>query len=423
MTDYNIENSDPATVFAGGWGANADAGAHNGTTYLTAGAGDTATVTFHGTGITFYAITQSNMGEFSAAIDGGSPTTVDEYSASHLEQQPVWTVSGLTDGPHTLVITCLGTMGAGSGTWTYYDYCAVVEPGEVVTGVPATSDGAAIPGGIFGGFGVTVSGVPAESDGAAPAGVTKVIVPGPVAQSHGVALAGVIHYGERIHGPAAESVGAALTGRVTGNVVVGVPAISVGRALPGSLISVGSTVSGPVASSEGGAPSGGIYTGPYIENFCPNPSFEVDLTGYGELTGTVITQVGTNAAYGHHSMQVVTNGLASGEGVSTPLVTYLTETINGSAGVDLSGAAGTLVVSAYSNPGGVLLGSKTVLITPAWKRVILNDLDLFGGDEFFLVIRTPFAQHLTFLVDAVQYEENSPASMYIDGDQPGCEWV
>ena len=290
-----------------------------------------------------------------------------------------------------------------------------------VPGVTATSDSVALPGVVS--ISVSIPGVSAESDGTALAGITKVIVPGAIAESDAEALPGVVNYGRKVAGPSAESDGAALSGNVSGNVVVGVPATSVSRALPGSFISTGSTVSGPVAGSVSLALPGGVYTGPYIENFCPNPTFEVNLDGYAELTGTAIEQVGTNAAYGHHSMQVVTDGLASGEGVSTPLVTYLTETILGSAGVDLSGEAGTIVVSAYTNPGGVLLGSKTVMLTPAWQRVVLNSLDMFGGDEFYLLIRTPFAQRLTFLVDAVQYEENSPASMYIDGDQPGCEWV
>src|ERR1035441_10387322 len=122
-------------------------------------------------------------------------------------------------------------------------------------------------------------------------------------------------------------------------------------------------------------------------------------------------------------MQVVTDGLASGEGVIGPLVTYVTETIEGSLSVHLSGETGTVTVAGYSNPGGVLLGSATALLTPAWNRVVLEDLDLYGGDEVYLVIRTPFAQDLTFLVDAVQYEESSPASSYIDGDQPGCAWL
>ena len=213
------------------------------------------------------------------------------------------------------------------------------------------------------------------------------------------------------------------TDAITGFVGTGAHTATSISAAPAGAVNWGWTVPGPVANSPAVALAGGVYTGPLIENFCPNPSFEVSLAGYGALTGTTITQTGTNAAYGRRSMQVVTDGLASGEGVIGPLVTYVTETIEGSLSVHLSGETGTVTVAGYSNPGGVLLGSATALLTPAWNRVVLEDLDLYGGDEVYLVIRTPFAQDLTFLVDAVQYEESSPASSYIDGDQPGCAWL
>jgi hypothetical protein len=405
MTTTTVMGTDGSVTYTGTFLDWANVLALSGHWHYTDTGGDTITVPFTGTQIDVYGNESFNLGNASYAVDGGSPVTVSQYVAGGdaVWQQLLWSSGSLTNGAHTLVVTCLGTHESGSTDNNIgVDYFLVTDSG---------------------GSGVTVIGVTAESDGAALAGVTKVVVPGPVAESDGAALAGVVNYGCVVVGTVATSTSAALGGNVSGNVVVGVPATSVSRALPGSFISTGSTVVGPVASSVSLALPGGVYTGPYIENFCPNPSVEVDLTGYAGLTGTAITRVGTNAAYGHHSVQVVTNGLASGQGVSTPLVTYLDEIILGSAGVDLSGETGTLVVSAYTNPGGVLLASKTVLLTPAWQRVTLDGLDLFGGDEFYLVIRTPFAQNLTFLVDAVQYEENSPASMYIDGDQPGCEWV
>jgi hypothetical protein len=202
-----------------------------------------------------------------------------------------------------------------------------------------------------------------------------------------------------------------------------VPARESAAALPGS-VHFGWTVAGAVAHSSGSAPDGGIYTGPYIGNFCPNPSFEISLAGYTNLTGTAIAQTGTNAAYGHQSMQVMTEGHAPGEGVTGPVVTYYTEAIEGSMGVSLSSEApGTVVVSAYSSPGAVLLGSVTVELGIEWQRVTLSDLTIYGGDEVYLSITTPTAQSITFLVDAVQYEEQTPAAMYIDGDQPGSEWL
>ena len=56
------------------------------------------------------------------SVDGGTPTQVDTYSATTQAQAPVFSVSGLSSGTHTLKITVTGTMDpAGNSAYILVD--------------------------------------------------------------------------------------------------------------------------------------------------------------------------------------------------------------------------------------------------------------------------------------------------------------
>lgn len=160
----------------------------------------------------------------------------------------------------------------------------------------------------------------------------------------------------------------------------------------------------------------------FIKNLSPNPSFEVDLTGYTALTGTTISQSFVNAVAGQASLLVQTDGHVSNQGFFGPVAQY-NSPAQGSVSLYLSGITGVVRVSAVYNPGGNILASATVNLTPAWQRVELNSLAVPNGDFLYVLVETPFAQDIQFYVDAIQYEEASPASPYIDGDSYGCQWL
>lgn len=163
-------------------------------------------------------------------------------------------------------------------------------------------------------------------------------------------------------------------------------------------------------------------TQPYTTNLCTNPSFEIDLTGYTALAGTALSQL-DSALFGQFSMQVVTDGSVPGEGFIGPevLVPYVT---TGSISLYIFGETGDLTVSAVAAPNGTVLASTNITLAGGnYQQVVLNGLPLLEGQEMYVLVQTTTAQALTFLVDGVQYEPESPAHPYIDGNQPWCTWA
>jgi hypothetical protein len=161
----------------------------------------------------------------------------------------------------------------------------------------------------------------------------------------------------------------------------------------------------------------------YTNNFCPNPSIEVSTEGYAEILGTEqLSQVAVAYA-GQFALQVTTPGSVPGEGVTTPAGTVVASA-TGSGSLYIWGESGNLTVQALQNPGGQILGSIQVQLDgSAWQRVVLNDLAMTVNDDFYLAVSTTTAQAVTFVIDAVQYEPESPALPYIDGDSQYAKWA
>lgn len=162
----------------------------------------------------------------------------------------------------------------------------------------------------------------------------------------------------------------------------------------------------------------------FAYNFNTNPSAEVDLTGYAILHPGTTPEVMTQADYGYSglwSVSVTTPGIMPGEGISTPVGTILSP-VTGSASCWIYGETGSLVVTAVEN--GTTLGSAPVILDGSgWQRVVLNGLAMAtGNDPFQLLVQTAGTEAVTFLVDAVQYEPESPANDYFDGSYPGASW-
>jgi hypothetical protein len=160
----------------------------------------------------------------------------------------------------------------------------------------------------------------------------------------------------------------------------------------------------------------------YQTNLNVNPSFENNLLGYTAVGGVQLNHVSNNALHGQYSMQVVTDGLASGEGFFGPMAPFISTSV-ASVGLDVSGETGTLIVTAAYNPDGISLATQIVSLTPAWQRVTLSGLTVPSGSTLYIVVQTTSAQFITYYVDGVQYEPETPAQPYMDGDTPGATWT
>jgi hypothetical protein len=80
----------------------------DGTVSLTANTNDSATITWTGTQIKYYAGERPNRGIAAVSIDGGPETSIDEYAAQDTGDVLVFTSQVLATGTHTLKVRNTG---------------------------------------------------------------------------------------------------------------------------------------------------------------------------------------------------------------------------------------------------------------------------------------------------------------------------
>jgi hypothetical protein len=107
-----IQENDPAIIYSGTWAHNnAGVRAWNGGTAsfntLTQYAAQ-ATLNFEGTGLTWIGFRGPQAGIARVYLDGVQIATVDLYYPVELVRTPVFNVSGLSSGPHTLMVEATG---------------------------------------------------------------------------------------------------------------------------------------------------------------------------------------------------------------------------------------------------------------------------------------------------------------------------
>jgi hypothetical protein len=96
--------------YGSGWGLTTGVpDMYDGTANWSYTAGSVATLTFTGTEVALHAVKDVDQGIMDISVDGGSPTVVDDYSPTRIASGVVWTSPTLSEGTHTLTITCTGT--------------------------------------------------------------------------------------------------------------------------------------------------------------------------------------------------------------------------------------------------------------------------------------------------------------------------
>lgn len=113
-----INDTAPATSYTGtawAYSTSRGYGDYGDDVHYTTKNGDSASVTFYGTGFIYYAETYSDEGDIAVSLDGVSEGSVDAHSASRAAQQNVYSISGLALGLHTVTLTKL------SGTYMLVD--------------------------------------------------------------------------------------------------------------------------------------------------------------------------------------------------------------------------------------------------------------------------------------------------------------
>jgi hypothetical protein len=110
------EQTNPLIAYRSTW-ATATAPIYSGGSMrLSSASGAGFTVAFTGTGIDWLASVGKGYGNARVTLDGATSQTVSLYAAAYGDQKVVYSVSGLTEGPHTIKVERLATPGAGGGT-------------------------------------------------------------------------------------------------------------------------------------------------------------------------------------------------------------------------------------------------------------------------------------------------------------------
>lgn len=160
----------------------------------------------------------------------------------------------------------------------------------------------------------------------------------------------------------------------------------------------------------------------YTTNLQPNPSFEVDLTGYSELASN-ISQALLNRLYGTKALDVVTDGSAAGQGFLMLDIPASPGTYSISLSMLGVNGTSTLDILAATNPGGIVAATSTVQLATSWTRYAVNNITVpDGATSVYLIVQTNSEQAVEFAVDGVQVEPIATATDYCDGDQYGCAW-
>jgi hypothetical protein len=132
-----LEQDDPSITYTGNWYSNASSANSGGTAALTNARGATATLSFTGTGVTWIGVLDPWSGFATLFLDG-TMYYVDTYGSTTLYQRPLFSVQGLTPGPHTLSIQVAHARdGNGVGSWVWIDAFDIYDGTGITGGVYA----------------------------------------------------------------------------------------------------------------------------------------------------------------------------------------------------------------------------------------------------------------------------------------------
>jgi hypothetical protein len=142
-----VEDTSPAISYtpADTWSlGNTDRPWSGGTAAVAVAAGERATVSFSGTGVSWIGFRGPQAGIADVYLDGARVSTVDTYAPEEAIEAVLYTASGLVPGTHTLAIEATGTKNELST-----DSFVVVDAFDVVSGDTSSSDSSFAPGDVF----------------------------------------------------------------------------------------------------------------------------------------------------------------------------------------------------------------------------------------------------------------------------------
>src|SRR6267378_2302682 len=131
-----IEETDPSITYSGTWFTNGGENNSGGSAALTNSTGARAVVTFTGTGISWIGVGDRWNGLATVTLDG-QPSKVDGWAETTAYQMVLYSISGLSVGPHKLSIEINHERGPnGEGSWVWIDAFDIQNGKGLSGGVP-----------------------------------------------------------------------------------------------------------------------------------------------------------------------------------------------------------------------------------------------------------------------------------------------
>jgi hypothetical protein len=119
---FRIEQTSPAVKWNRSWSINKNPIHSGGSARLSMISGARASFTFTGTAVRWIAYKDQWSGMANVYVDGALKASVDLYGAPAAAQSVAYSVAGLPNGPHTIVVEATATKRAASGgTWVWVD--------------------------------------------------------------------------------------------------------------------------------------------------------------------------------------------------------------------------------------------------------------------------------------------------------------
>lgn len=161
-----------------------------------------------------------------------------------------------------------------------------------------------------------------------------------------------------------------------------------------------------------------------LVNLCTDPSFELGTAGWALSGPATIAQSAAIAKFGSKSLRIVATAAFGGAYLPAfiPVTPSTAYTLSVYVAPDAGGTPIRIRWDEYT-AGSVFVATRQVTITPSvgWQRVLVTAVT--DPTTFFVqpVIDSPTAAQ-GFFIDGVQFEAGAAATVYCDGDQPGCKW-
>jgi hypothetical protein len=122
VVPYRAEQTDSAVQWTGEWMVNNNGVHSGGSAKLSMTAGSSATLTFTGTSVSWIAYRDQWSGIAGVTVDGVFVGEIDTYASPSKARASVYTVTGLTNGQHTITVFVMGRKNPSSGgSWIWVD--------------------------------------------------------------------------------------------------------------------------------------------------------------------------------------------------------------------------------------------------------------------------------------------------------------